>query len=142
MDETSSLIWGEVMSCGRNLNGEVLKFSSYHSVTEIFFRKKLVVKENILMRPAETNLIGIGHLEGYTHQATLIFVGEVVDIQGKKEDIVSLLEAFDNLEFGISDLPVHGIIVRLLGRKAEQLFDLLKKVSSVFYCKTKESYVI
>jgi len=142
MDETSSLIWGEVMSCGRNLNGEVFKFSSYHSVTQIFFSDKLVVKENILMKPAETSLSGIGLLEDYTHQASLIFIAEAEFLNEKKKDIVNLLEACDNLEFGVSDLPVHGIIVRLLGRKAEQLFHLLKKISAgLSHFKTKEPYV-
>jgi len=139
MEQTSSLIWGEVMSCGRKLNGEVFEFSSYQSITEIFFGEKLVVKENILMRPGETDLNSIGQLENYTHQASLIFINKSEDINSRIEDIISLLQEQENIQFGVSRLPVHGMIVRLLGFGAEQLFDLLKNISSVLSLrKTKE----
>jgi len=139
MDETSSLIWGEVISCGRKLNKEIFKFSCYHSITEIYYNDKLVVKENILMKPAETDLGGIGQLEGYTHQANLIFIDKARDINDKMEAVLSLLQQQENIEFGVSRLPVNGLIIRLLGYKAEQLFDLLKKISCVLSAiKTKE----
>ena len=143
LEQTSSLIWGEVMSCGRRLNGEIFEFSSYQSITEIFFSKKLVVKENILMRPGETDLNSIGQLENYTHQASLIFINKSEDINSKIEVIISLLQEQENIQFGVSRLPVNGMIVRLLGFRAEQLFDLLKNISSVLSLrKTKEeSYV-
>ncbi len=143
LEQTSSLIWGEVMSCGRRLNGEIFEFSSFQSITEIFFSEKLVVKENILMRPGETDLNSIGQLENYTHQASLIFINKSEDINSRIEDIISLLQEQENIQFGVSRLPVHGMIVRLLGFGAEQLFDLLKNISSVLSLrKTKEeSYV-
>jgi len=139
LEQTSSLIWGEVMSCGRRLNGEIFEFSSFQSITEIFFSEKLVVKENILMRPGETDLNSIGQLENYTHQASLIFINKSEDINSRIEDIISLLQEQENIQFGVSRLPVHGMIVRLLGFGAEQLFDLLKNISSVLSLrKTKE----
>jgi urease accessory protein len=139
MDETSSLTWGEVISCGRKQNGEIFKFSYYHSITEVFYNGKLVVKENILMKPAETDLRCIGQFEGYTHQASLIFIDKASDLNNKREAILSLLQQEDNIEFGMSRLPVNGMIIRLLGYKAEQLFDLLKKISCVLSAiKTKQ----
>ena len=139
MDETSSLIWGEIMSCGRKVGDEVFKFTCYQSTTEIFFGEKLVVKENIRMKPAETDLKAIGQLEGYTHQASLIFIDNVKDIKNKKEAIISLLQQQEHVEFGVSGLPVNGMIVRLLGYKAEQLFDLSENISCILsQTKTKE----
>ena len=133
LENDCSLIWGEVISCGRKLNGEVFQFTSYHSITEIFLNDKLVVKENLLLKPAETNLTSIGQLEGYTHQATLIFINEAVNI-GKLasqllEDVSNQFPAKDGT-FGVSALPVNGLVVRLLGYKAEQLFGLLKNIAS------------
>jgi len=143
LDQTSFLIWAEVMSCGRKLNGEIFEFSSYQSITEIFFSEKLWVKENILMRPGETDLRSIGQLENFTHHASLIFINHCEDINSRIAQVISLLEEQENIQFGVSKLPVNGMIVRLLGFRAEQLFDLLKNISSVLSVrKTKEeSYV-
>jgi len=142
MNTGCSLTWGEVMSCGRKLNGEVFKFISYQSVTEIYFGEKLVVKENISMKPSEINVKAIGQLEEFTHQASLVFIGQTVNIQEKIESIYVLLNQQKNIEFGISSLPVNGIIVRLLGYKAEQLFEVSKTISTLLSLKTaKEFYV-
>ena len=35
------LIWGEVLACGRKLNGEIFKFSKYHSITQIFINNTI-----------------------------------------------------------------------------------------------------
>ncbi|MEP6594582.1 MAG: urease accessory protein UreD [Ginsengibacter sp.] len=36
LTDNCSLVWGEVLTCGRKLSGEVFKFSKYQSITEIF----------------------------------------------------------------------------------------------------------
>lgn len=131
MDENCSLIWGEVLSCGRKLNGEVFKFSSYHNITEIFYKGKLAVKENLLMKPAEINVKCVGQLEGYTHQASLICISDKINVEEKTEAVINLLQAEKNIESGMSTTPVNGIIVRLLGNNSEQLFNLLKSISGI-----------
>jgi urease accessory protein len=142
MSENCSLIWGEVMSCGRMLNGEVFKFSSYQSITEIFYKGKLVVKENILMKPAEINVKSIGQLEGYTHQASLICIDNKINVDEKMEIIIDFLKQENNIEFGLSTLSVNGMIIRLLGYKSEQLFDILKTASFVLSEKSKENFYV
>jgi len=129
-----SLTWGEVMSCGRKLNGEVFKLSSYQSVTEIFKNGRLMVKENLLIRPAEMKPLSIGQLENYTHQASLIFINEKAMISTLAEELNQFLVLQSNISFGVSSLHINGLIVRLLGYKAEQLFDLLKHIGAVCNC--------
>lgn len=131
MEENCSLIWGEVMGCGRKLNGEVFKFASYHNITEVFIKNKLVVKENILMKPSEINVKAIGQLEGFTHQASLLAISSNMNVEEKAGNIISLFQDEKDIEFGISSLPVNGLIIRLLGQKSEQLFDLLKNTSTI-----------
>lgn len=126
-----SLTWGEVISCGRKLNNEVFKFSSYHSITEIFKNERLVVKENLLMEPAKVNPATIGQLENFTHQASLIFINEKVKVSALAEVLNQYLELQVDISFGVSALHINGIIVRLLGYKAEQLFDILKHIGSL-----------
>lgn len=146
LDEGCSMIWGEIIGCGRKLNGEVFQFSSYHGVTEIFLKNKLVVKENLMLKPKEMALSGIGQLEGYTHQATLVYLDERANVQSKMESMLGVLSDTKNSCFGISALPVNGFVARLLGTSAEQLFDLLKHLAFLLQeetssVKTQGAYV-
>jgi urease accessory protein len=125
----SSLIFGEILTCGRKLNGEVFLFSKYHNITEIYKDDKLIIKENLLMQPAAIDVHAIGQLQGFTHQASLIYVDENAAITPLKEQVIELLSAQKNISTGITNAPVNGLIVRLLGQKAEQLFDCLKTIA-------------
>lgn len=126
-----TLVWGEVISCGRNLNNEVFQFSSYHSVTEIFLNGRLAIKENILLKPDEMNISRIGGMEGFTHGATFICLNETISVTDAMEKMVEGLQLHRDIAFGLSALPVNGFMVRVLGYKAEQLFDLLKGFYSI-----------
>lgn len=123
-----TLVWGEAISCGRKLNDEVFRFSSYRTVTEIFLNGKLAIKENLLLSPDEMNVTGIGQMEGFTHGATFICLNETVNVEEMMEKIAEALRPHQGIAFGITALPVAGFIVRLLGYKAEQLFALLNRL--------------
>jgi urease accessory protein len=124
-----SLIFGEILTCGRKLNGEVFLFSKYHTITEIFIHNKLVIKENLLMQPATINVNAIGQLQGYTHQASLIYLDEKADIKKIMAMVYELLSSQKEISVGVTAAPVNGLIVRILGQKAEQLFDCLKMIA-------------
>ena len=123
------LIWAEVLTCGRKLNGEVFQFSKYHTVTEVFINKKLVVKENVLIRPASMNLTAIGQLEGFTHQASLLYLNENIALNELTKTITDGLAQQPDILFGVSAAPVSGLLVRLLGQRAEQLHACLKTIA-------------
>ncbi|MDB5199372.1 MAG: urease accessory protein UreD [Chitinophagaceae bacterium] len=129
LSDGCSLVWGEVLTCGRKLNGEVFKFSKYHATTEIFINNKLAIKENLLINPSIINVKAIGQLEGYTHQATFIFLKEKVHVNDFIKNISNYLSTENEIVFGISAAPVNGFIVRLLGCKAEQLYACLKLIA-------------
>ena len=130
--DNCSLVWGEVLTCGRKLNGEVFKFSKYHSVTEVFINNKLVIKENLLINPSIVDVNAIGQLEGYTHQATFIFLKENIPVNDLIKNISNFLSTESEIVFGISAAPVSGFILRLLGQKAEQLHACLKLIAEKF----------
>jgi urease accessory protein len=127
----SSLAWGEVLTCGRKLNGEVFQFSKYHTITEVFYCGKLVTRENLLIEPGSTNMHGIGQMEGYTHQASFIYINENLAVKDCMRRLTDLLIAEDGIEFGITTAPVNGLIVRLFGFRAEQLHGCLKRIAAV-----------
>ncbi|HMO62509.1 MAG TPA: urease accessory protein UreD [Ferruginibacter sp.] len=128
LGHNSTLVFGEVLTCGRKLNGELFRFTKYHSISQVFIKNKLVIKENLLMQPTLIDVNDIGQLEGYTHQASMIWLQENTDIKKTQEAIIALLAAELNIEYGITAAPVNGLIVRLLGNGAEQLYALLHQI--------------
>jgi urease accessory protein len=126
-----TLLWSEIITCGRKLTGEVFQFSSYHSITEIFLNDKLVVKENLLMKPLMTNYLSIGHLEGYSHHASLLFINEKVNSIELRKMLLLYLKDVADIEYGVSALPINGLMVRMLGNKGEQLFDCINGLTAI-----------
>lgn len=137
LSNNCNLIWGEILTPGRKLNGEVFQFTKYHNLTEIYVNERLVIKENLLLEPSKTNVTGIGQLEGYTHGATLIFVNETAVVKPLIEEVSEWLALQQDVTFGISALPVNGCIVRILGYKGEQLYNCLKWIAA--YLQSKNS---
>lgn len=126
------LIWGEVLTCGRKLSGEEFQFSRYQNRTEIFINKRLAVKENLVIKPSIINVKAIGQLEGFSHQASLIYIDEKANINTLISNINNWLSDQENICFGVSSLPVNGLIIRLLGHKGEQLFNCINTITDLF----------
>jgi urease accessory protein len=131
------LVYGEILTCGRRLNGEVFRFSKYHSITEVSINNKLIVKENILMQPSVIDPFVIGQLEGFTHQASFIFLDEKTDCNDAAVTLHDYLSLQQEIVFGITAAPANGLIIRLLGYRAEQLYDLLKAILKIAEQATK-----
>ncbi len=130
-------LFGEILTCGRKLNGELFLFSKYHSITNIYINDKLMIKENLLMQPSVINVHTIGQLEGYTHQASMIYLEAGFDIKNIQQQMIELLSVEKNMEVGITAAPVNGLIIRLLGNGAEQLYECLQRIQKLL--KTKDS---
>ncbi|MEO5891271.1 MAG: urease accessory protein UreD [Ferruginibacter sp.] len=129
--ENCSLVFGEILTCGRKLNGEVFLFSKYHNITQVFLQKKLIIKENLLIEPANFDPGSIGQLEGFTHQASLIYLHPSAGTKPLNELVTEYLSSQADIIFGITDAPVNGLIVRILGQKAEQLHGCLEKIAAI-----------
>lgn len=131
LSRNHNLVWSEIITCGRKLSGEEFQFTKYHNVTNIYINKKLVVKENVMLEPLKHDPASIGQLEGYTHQATLIFLNNHFSMKEIMEKVRELLSAEEGIIFGVSLLPVNGLIFRQLGNKAEQLFNNNNKLAKL-----------
>lgn len=136
-----SLIWGEVFTCGRQLNDEVFRFTHYHNKTEIFRADKLIVKDNLLLQPEKRLITSLGQMEGYTHQASLIIVQEETNIDELGAEIDLLLCKEEGISYGVSALVVNGCVVRILGYKAEQLYNCLQAIAQLIEVKKNTNKV-
>lgn len=131
LQENTRLIWGELLTCGRKLNGEQFDFVKYHSITDIYLNGRLVIKENLLVQPGITNVHAIGQWEGHSHQASLIILDKPETITQVYETINNYLQQQKELTAGISSLSNTGIIIRLLGHKAEQLYTCQHSIAAL-----------
>jgi urease accessory protein len=138
------LVWGEIITCGRKLNGEVFRFSKYHNITEVFINDKLVIKENLLMQPLLVNPDLTGQLEGFTHQASFIYADEKADCIAANNALYEYLSIQKEIGFGITQAPVNGLLIRLLGYKASQLYDCLHGINAILstFIHKKETPVV
>lgn len=127
----SSLLWGEVLSCGRQTSNEVFAYRRLQIITEIFIEKQLIVKENLNIEPSLFNPLHMGHYEGFTHQATLIFVSDKLSIKELTTTVQQYLATVENIDFGLSSLNANGIIIKMLGTKAEHLYHVQKKLAGL-----------
>lgn len=130
LNRNCHFVFGEILTCGRKLNGEAFLFSKYHSINQIFLNDKLVIKENLLMQPSVIDVQAIGQLEGYTHQASFIYLREDTDMKSLQGELLELLAAEKNIEYGITAAPVNGLLIRIIGNGAEQLHKLLIKLNT------------
>jgi urease accessory protein len=130
LQQASRLIFGEILTCGRKLNDEQFSFTSYQSVTSVYMHDKLVIKENLFMAPASIAVDAIGQLEGYTHQASLLFINSNAVVENITHTIIHVLQQQKNIAFGVSATPGNGVIVRILGNGAEQLYGCLQMITS------------
>jgi len=131
LDKNCRLVYGEILTCGRKLNGEIFLVNKYQSCNAIYLQNKLVVKENLLLQPSLINVNAIGQLEEYTHQASMIYLQEGIDIKTLQLQIISLLSAEINITAGVSITPVNGLIIRMLGNGAEQLYNCLQSINAI-----------
>ena len=131
LSQQCSLIGGEILTCGRQLKDEVFTLSKFHNITEVYIDNRLVVKENLLMQPALFDVKTMGQLEGFTHQASMICLGDYEDLVDLTNAVYAFLRLQTNIEFGISRTPCKGFVVRILGYKAEQLHGYLNSVSAI-----------
>lgn len=129
LNENAILIWGEILTCGRKLNGEQFEFTEFQNKTTIYKNGKLVVFENLYMNPSAINPLDLGQLEGFTHQASLMYFNDSMEFKLVKQQIDNFLSKQDNLLFGTSETNGNGLIIKILHHNSEKLFLLLKELS-------------
>jgi urease accessory protein len=133
-----NLLWSEIITCGRKLCNEQFTFTRFQNINKVYLNSKLIIKENILLEPYKRSVSTFGQLEGFTHQSSLLYLNNNINIEYLMNECRQILLAIDGIEFGMSALPAAGFAVRMFGYKGEQLFELHRKVASLIEEPIKE----
>lgn len=125
-DDTSQLMLVEVLSGGRIAYGEAFEYRFYNSHITIRKGGKLIYNDNAQYNPAEMDMQGLGMYEGFTHMATLLLVNlkDKVDL----EKIREMIAENPKIEGGASTIQSGDTSVKLLGRSADDLYELCEKI--------------
>lgn len=127
------LIWGEIITCGRKLNGEVFLFTKLHSITQVFSGEQLLFRDNLLMEPGTTHFPAMGWMEGYTHQATFLFFDTHENAPGQEtaDRLQRYLTEQPRILAGVTRTAGNGILVRILGHSGEQLLECQQQLAKL-----------
>jgi urease accessory protein len=151
LDKNCELILSEIITCGRknseyiypgkNISGEIFRFTYFHNVTEIYSNNLLVLKDKIIFEPQIYPVNTIVQLEEYTHQATFIYINtnkshKFCDLI---EEILKFIRNEENISFGISEMAANGFVLRVLGNGGEQLFNCFQKIKDFLWSRKEGS---
>ncbi|GGK83321.1 urease accessory protein UreD [Rufibacter glacialis] len=124
LDESATLIWGDIIASGRVHSGESFEFTRLHVVTKIYRNKKLVLLDNQLLEPGRQPMKSMLFFAGYTHQATLIYVSPfAAELKAELDEI--LVEEYEQIDFGFTQCAPNAVMLRAMGDEGAKLHDWL-----------------
>ncbi len=153
LEKNCELILSEIITCGRKnsefispdreIFGEIFKFTYFQNVTEICFNDLLILKDKIILEPQVVPVDTVIQLEGYTHQATFIYLntGNSSVAYELIAEILKIMEYEENISFGVSEMAVNGFVLRVLGNGGEQLFNCFQQIQN-FLWERKEAPIV
>lgn len=124
MDKGACLIWGDIIASGRVRSGESFQFTRLHSLTKIFVNNRLLLLDNQLLEPKSQPVQSLLFYEGYTHQATMIYVSPYGDELKKELDEI-LIGQYKEISFGFTQCADNAVMIRALGNDGVLLHDWL-----------------
>lgn len=136
MGEQSELIYGEIVAIGRVLNDERFAFRQFSSHLKIYAvqndgKKRPLVSDCIQWLPSKMNLSALSQMENYFHQGSLTYLNLAKNNAEIKQQVQALQQQNaeeKDLLIGISQLNESGLMVRVLGRRAETIQQLFEKM--------------
>jgi urease accessory protein len=129
LSDKCSYTFGEIVTCGRKHSGEEFRYSKFQNLTEVFFSNKLILKDNVLLQPLITDVHGLGQMEGFTHQGTLmhVHIGDT-DIESAIESAYTFLQSQPDIAFGVSQPFADCMMIRILGNGGEQIYNAFRYI--------------
>ena len=131
LDESATLIWGDIIGSGRVHSGESFQFTRLQSVTKVYRNKKLVLLDNQLLEPGRQPLDSILFYEGsYTHQATLIYVSPfATELKAELDEV--LATQYEAFTFGFTQRGPNAVMIRAMGDQGALLYDWLSAIGQL-----------
>ena len=128
---SSSLVMAEVITPGWSPDGASFRYEELRLRNEIRVEtdggKQLLALDNLLIRPPEGNVTGLGLMEGFSHLGSLVLVDPRVD-QALADDLHRLSadhQGHAGISLTRSIAGTTGLVLRSLSNSTEELNGLL-----------------
>jgi urease accessory protein len=131
MHPTSSLVMSEVITPGWSPDGAAFRYEELRLRTEITIgsagRGRLLALDNLLIRPPQHDVTGMGFMEGFSHVGSLIVVDRRVD-QALADELHVLTDghdAYTGVSLTATVDGTSGLLLRSLSNSTGELNRLL-----------------
>ena len=127
VDEDATLLFGDIVTCGRKGMGECFQMKRFESKTKIFVGEKLAFADHTLHFPEEFSYSSMGMWENYTHNGILYIYA--------KENEEQLIEKLrqESAEAGLTGVSrcENGVLVRTLSDSGDKIYKMFQKIAGV-----------
>lgn len=128
-DNTSKLIYTDIINCGRVGHGEKFKYKYYKSYLEVERESDnaLIYVDNTIYKPDEMNMNGFGMYENYTHFANII----AINMENSLEKLNQIRKIINdsNLDGGASLTENEDICIKVFAYNGDKLLKLSNEIS-------------
>ena len=128
MHPTSSLVMSEVITPGWSPDGASFRYEELRLRTEIRIESGgLLALDNLLIRPPQHDVTGMGFMEGFSHVGSLTVVDRRVD-QALADELHVLADghaAYTGVSLTATIDGISGLVLRSLSNSTEELNRLL-----------------
>lgn len=126
------MFYTDILTPGYSSDDHDFTYKFMHLINEIYVEDELVTYDNMLLNPEKNQLSSIGYMEDYTHLGSAYFIHPEVN-QNLIDDIYKQVSHYENeliCRLGITQLPTHGLAIRILANRTQTIEKILTKVQS------------
>ena len=134
LERGAGLFWWEVLAPGREAGGELFAYQRVDLKTEILADNRRIAVEGVRLEPAVRNLTSQARLGQYRYWASFYICrvglqqGFWMSAEQQLRETAAELGGPNEMLWGISTLPAHGLALRCLGRHGQQMIPSLQKL--------------
>jgi len=122
----SSVLLADILAPGREKFGEKFSFEKYFSQTEVYLDDKIILLDRLVLNQA-TDFSGMCMFGNWTHLGNLYIFSPKAGYDLLKT-IKAVVKHRKNITAGVSLTNKHGIVIRALGGKAEDIAEMFNAV--------------
>lgn len=137
MDKKASLIYTDGITSGWSPDGAKFQYEAVRMRNKIYVDNKLLLLDNLELKPKEYDVTSMGILEGYINFGTMVVIDERINEShiDKARELIDSLNL--DIKFGVSLLESNGLIIRVLGKLTQEI---QKAIDVVHFALRKELF--
>ncbi len=135
MDKTATFIYSDGITAGWSEDGKKYQYKKATIQLKITMDNTPILIDKLLLTPNQNDVTAIGFFEGYSNYGTSVIINPDIDDEFAAELKQHLKQYQLNVNYGISQLEVPGIVIRVLGDYTQDIQTIIHE--AVNYTRNK-----